>query len=413
MNSIKSKKQTFLGSFTALRHRNFRLFWFGQCISLLGTWMQQTAQTWLVYSMTKSALLLGILGVCQYAPILLLSLFAGVFVDRFPKKKFLLLIQIGMMLQAIVFTLLLYLGHIQYWQILLLSSFLGLLNTFDLPVRQSFLIEMVGREDLMGAIALNGVIVNIARIAGPAVAGFILAYGSIKICFLVNSISFIAVIICVSFIQTKVVPIVKTVNSIFKEAWAGVQYIIENKKVSRVLISVIIVGTFAMNSSVLIPVFVKEVLHHDAEGYSTILSIMGIGSMLGAMFVSSKSKKGPNPLILFGSALLLGLSLIVIGFISNYVLALCIVPLYGLLNMMFLISANSTIQLSIDHEFRGRVMSIYGLAFMGTTPIGNFYAGTITEYFGVNIGFFLCGLATILGLLLLFLVMRNVTNIKV
>jgi MFS family permease len=363
--------------------------------------------------MTKSAFLLGILGVCQYAPILLLSLFAGVFVDRFPKKKFLLLIQIGMMLQAIVFTLLLYLGHIQYWQILLLSSFLGLLNTFDLPVRQSFLIEMVGREDLMGAIALNGVIVNIARIAGPAVAGFILAYGSIKICFLVNSISFIAVIICVSFIQTKVVPIVKTVNSIFKEAWAGVQYIIENKKVSRVLISVIIVGTFAMNSSVLIPVFVKEVLHHDAEGYSTILSIMGIGSMLGAMFVSSKSKKGPNPLILFGSALLLGLSLIVIGFISNYVLALCIVPLYGLLNMMFLISANSTIQLSIDHEFRGRVMSIYGLAFMGTTPIGNFYAGTITEYFGVNIGFFLCGLATILGLLLLFLVMRNVTNIKV
>ena len=403
----RSKKQTFIQSFSALRHRNFRLFWFGQCISLLGTWMQQTAQTWLVYSMTKSAFLLGILGVCQYAPILVLSLFAGVFVDRFPKKKLLLTIQVLMMVQAIVFTLLLYTGHIQYWQILVLSAFLGLLNTFDLPVRQSFLIEMVGRDDLMGAIALNGVIVNIARIVGPAIAGLILAYGSIKLCFLVNSISFIAVIVCVSFIETNIKPIVKTVNSIFSEARAGIVYIVQNKKVGRVLLSVIIVGTFAMNSSVLIPVFVKEVLHHDAGGYSTILSFMGIGSMVGAMFVSTKSKKGPNPIMLFGSALSLGLCLIVICFVKNYTLALFITPIYGLLNMMFLISANSTIQLSIDNEYRGRVMSIYGLAFMGTTPIGNFYAGTITEYFGVSTGFFLCGIATMFCLFVLLFTMRK------
>jgi MFS family permease len=369
--------------------------------------MQQTAQTWLVYSMTKSAFLLGILGVCQYAPILILSLFAGVFVDRFPKKKLLLTIQVLMMVQAIVFTLLLYIGHIQYWQILVLSAFLGLLNTFDLPVRQSFLIEMVGRDDLMGAIALNGVIVNIARIIGPAIAGLILAYGSIQLCFLVNSISFIAVIVCVSFIETNMKPIVKTVNSIFSEARAGIVYIVQNKKVGRVLFSVIIVGTFAMNSSVLIPVFVKEVLHHDAGGYSTILSIMGIGSMVGAMFVSSKSNKGPNPIMLFGSALLLGLCLVVIGFVKNYTLALFITPIYGLLNMMFLISANSTIQLSIDNEYRGRVMSIYGLAFMGTTPIGNFYAGTITEYFGVSTGFFLCGIATMLCMFVLLFTMRK------
>jgi len=407
MGLVQFKKESFLQSFSALRHRNFRLFWFGQCISLLGTWMQQTAQTWLVYSMTKSAFLLGILGVCQYAPILILSLFAGVYVDRFPKKQLLMTIQILMMLQAVVFTVLLYSGHIQYWHILILSSFLGLLNTFDLPVRQSFLIEMVGRDDLMGAIALNGVIVNIARILGPALAGIILVYGSTNLCFLINALSFIAVIFCVSFIKVDVAPITKKLTSVFVEAKAGILYIVSKKDVSKVLLSVIVVGTFAMNSSVLIPVFVKEILHHDAEGYSTMLSIMGGGSMFGAWFVSSKSKKGPNPLLLFGSAILLGLSLIVIGFVQNYTVALLLIPLYGLLNMIFLISANSTIQLSIDNEYRGRVMSIYGLAFMGTTPIGNFYAGIITEYFGVNIGFLLCGITTIFFLILLLLLMRS------
>jgi MFS family permease len=407
MGLVKFQKESFLQSFSALRHRNFRLFWFGQCISLLGTWMQQTAQTWLVYSLTKSAFLLGILGVCQYAPILLLSLFAGVYVDRFPKKKFLMTIQILMMLQAIAFTVLLYSGHIQYWHILLLSSFLGLLNTFDLPVRQSFLIEMVGRDDLMGAIALNGVIVNIARIIGPALAGIILVYGSTNLCFLINAISFVAVIFCVSFVKVEVAPITKKVTSVMTEAWAGIRYIASNKKVSKVLLSVIIVGTFAMNTSVLIPVFVKQVLHHDAEGYTTILSIMGIGSMIGAWFVSSKSKNGPNPYLLFGSALFLGLCLVVLSLVKSYALAIAITPIFGLLNMVFLISANSTIQLSIENEYRGRVMSIYGLAFMGTTPIGNFYAGTITEYFGANIGFLICGVTTIFCLLILLFQMRR------
>lgn len=407
------KKETFLQTFSALRHRNFRLFWFGQCVSLLGTWMQTTAQTWLVYSMTKSAFLLGILGVCQYAPILLLSLFAGVYVDRFPKKKFLMVIQILMMLQAVAFTILLYSGHIQYWHILLLASFIGLLNTFDLPVRQSFLIEMVGRDDLMGAIALNGVIVNIARILGPALAGLILVYGSINLCFLINSLSFIAVIICVAFVKVNVKPITKKVTSVMYEAWAGIQYIASNKKVSRTLLSVIVVGTFAMNTTVLVPVFVKEVLHHDAQTYSSILSIMGIGSMFGAMFVSSKSKKGPNPYILYGSGLFLGLALVGLGFVSQFYLSLAFAPIVGLLNMMFLISANSTIQLSIDNEYRGRVMSIYGLAFMGTTPIGNFFAGTITQKYGANIGFLACGISTILCLGIVLFLMRKSENVIV
>ena len=402
-----STKGHFIQSFGALRHRNFRLFWFGQCVSLLGTWMQQTAQTWLVYSMTKSAFLLGILGVCQYAPIFLLSLFAGVIVDRFPKKKLLFAIQLLMMLQAIIFTVLLYTGSIQYWHILVLASFLGLLNTFDLPVRQSFLIEMVGRDDLMGAIALNGVIVNVARIAGPALAGIILVYGSTQLCFLINSLSFIAVLVCLFFIKTNIVPIVKKSTSILAEAWAGLRYIASNKKVSRVLLSVIVIGTFAMNSSVLIPVFAKQVLGHDADVYTTILSVMGIGAMFGAMFVSTKSKTGPSSYILFGSALLLGICLVILGFVNVLSLALVFSLIYGFLNMAFLISANSTIQLSIDNEYRGRVMSVYGFAFMGTTPIGNFYAGTITEYLGVNTGFLLCGITTVVGMLAVLFLMRK------
>jgi len=400
-------KEKLLQSVSALQHKNYRLFWFGQCVSLLGTWMQQTAQIWLVYSLTKSAFKLGLLGVCQYAPILVLSLFAGVFVDRFPKKKLLITIQALMMLQAIVFAILLYTGSIQYWHILVLSSFLGLLNTFDLPLRQSFMIEMVGRDDLMGAIALNGVIVNVARIAGPAFAGMIIAYGSINLCFLLNALSFVAVLLCLSFIKIHVTPIVKKLGGVVGEALAGLRYIASNKEVSRALLTVIVIGTFAMNSSVLIPVFVKEVLHHGAQAYTTILSCIGVGSLVGAIFISSTSKKGPNKYYLFGSALLLGVFLIVFSVVKQYGLAIICAPLYGFLNMVFLTSANSTIQLSIDHEYRGRVMSIYGLAFMGTTPIGNFYAGTITEYFGVNIGFLLCGIVTILCVLLVLFVMRK------
>lgn len=407
-------RTSFRQSFVALKHRNFRLFWFGQCISLLGTWMQQTAQTWLVYSMTKSPFLLGILGVFQYAPILLLSLFAGVLVDRFPKKKLLMIIQILMMLQAVVFTILLYTNHIQYWHILVLSAFLGLLNTFDLPVRQSLLIEMVGREDLMGAIALNGVIVNIARIVGPAMAGVILVYGSTKLCFLLNSISFLAVIFCVWHIKIVAQSVRKVSQSIFREAWEGIQYIVSHSFVSKVLLTVIIIGTFAMNSTVLIPVFVKDVLHLEAQGYTTMLSCIGVGSLLGAMFVSSRSKAGPNRKFVFGSAILMGICLLVFGVVKNYSLALVCAPVFGFLNMVFLTSANSSIQLSISNDFRGRVMSIYGLAFMGTTPIGNFYAGTITEYWGAGWGFIVCGATTLaLVIILLFKIRKSECKLQI
>lgn len=407
-------RTSFRQSFAALKHRNFRLFWFGQCISLLGTWMQQTAQTWLVYSMTKSPFLLGILGVFQYAPILFLSLFAGVLVDRFPKKKLLMIIQILMMLQAVIFTILLYTNHIQYWHILVLSAFLGLLNTFDLPVRQSLLIEMVGREDLMGAIALNGVIVNIARIVGPAMAGVILVYGSTKLCFLLNSISFLAVIFCVSHVKIVTQSVRKVSQSIFREAWEGILYIVSHSFVSKVLLTVIIIGTFAMNSTVLIPVFVKDVLHLEAQGYTTMLSCIGVGSLLGAMFVSSRSKAGPNRKFVFGSAILMGICLLVFGVVKNYSLALVCAPVFGFLNMVFLTSANSSIQLSISNDFRGRVMSIYGLAFMGTTPIGNFYAGTITEYWGAGWGFIVCGATTLaLVIILLFKIRKSECKLQI
>ncbi len=383
-------------SFSALKHQNFRYFWFGQCISLLGTWMQRTAQLWLVYSITKSPFLLGILGVFQFGPMLFFSIFAGPLVDRFPKRKLLIITQSILMIQAFILASLVWTKHVQYWHILVLATIMGFVNTLDMPTRQSFIIEMVGKEDLMSGVALNSAIVNLAKIIGPAISGVAIASLGTASSFFLNGISFVAVLSGLFLIKTTEVTIRRKSNSVLSDTFEGLRYIITSPVLLRAILVMLAVGTFAMNSDVIIPVFAKEVVHKGASGYGYLLSAMGIGSLIGAILVSVRSKKVAGGKLLFISAILECLLYIILGFVQDYWLSIVFLLILGFFSVVFMTTANSTVQLNSSSEYRGRAMSVYTLAFAGTTPIGNFFAGTVTEKLGAGAGFFACGFVTII-----------------
>lgn len=392
MDILTAAKTKLAHNFPALTHPNFRYFWFGQCLSLLGTWMQKTAQQWLVYDMTKSPLLLGLLGVAQFGPVLLLSLYAGVFVDRYPKKKILYLTQALLMLQAFIFALLVITGRGQYWHILILALIMGFANTLDMPARQSFVIELVGKEDLMSGIALNSAIVNLAKIVGPALAGVAITFLGMSTCFIINGFSFIAVLIGLFFVHTDYSGAKTQDRGIIADITEGIKYIAERKVLWRAILAMLAVGTFAMNSDVITPVFASEVLHKQVSGYSSLLTAMGLGSFIAALVVSSRSNRGPDHHILYGSAAIVCLFYMLLGAVHNFYISLLAFFIIGFFSVSFMTTVNSTIQLNSDDLHRGRAMSVYSLVFMGTTPIGNLFAGAVSEELGANTGFFACGI---------------------
>ena len=390
-------------TFASLKYKNFRYFWFGQCISLTGTWMQRTAQVWLVYSLTKSPLLVGILGVCQFLPMLFFSLFAGVFVDRFPKKKILLLTQTIFMLQAFVLTALTYFQVIQYWHVFILTAVFGLTQTVDMPARQSFFIEMVGRKDVMNAISLNSTIVNLAKIVGPAVSGILIVkYGSV-FCFFINGLSYIAVIWGLLLIRIAPFTVRREHRNVLQEIKEGIRYIKKSDILMTNVIAMAIVCTFAMNNDVLIPVFAKTALGKGASGYTTLLSAAGIGSLCAALILATTSKNGVRTNRLYFTAFTISALQIITSFVKEYWICLILVAGIGFMNLTFINTANSIFQLNSTDEYRGRVMSVYAFLNQGSTPLGNFYAGTVMEHFGGSSGFLTCGLTTLLFIIPLIL----------
>lgn len=403
MNSESNVRHSLNNPFIALRHKNFRYYWFGMCISLIGTWMQNTAQPWLAYSITKSPFLLSLVGALQFTPVLLFSLFAGVIIDKFPKKKILFFTQSASLLITLILAVLVSLGHIRYWHILAMATLLGFVNTLDMPARQAFVIELVGKEDLMNAIALNSSVFNIARIIGPAVAGIVMGSAGIAACFYANSISFAAVIIGLFFIK----PIDiqgkrKHSKNIFADIKEGLVYIGRDKYILKVVLAMAIVGTFAMNFSVLVPVFAKDILGQKETGFGILMSIMGIGSFIGAMSIAITSKTGPKSFNLYIAPVIIAVILIITGFTNVYMLTGLCLAVSGFFFVSFSSTANSTMQINTKDEYRGRVMSVYSLVFSGSTPIGNLYAGSITGHFGPRAGFVACGGIIILLFLIVY-----------
>lgn len=408
MNSNTARRLN--NPFIALKHKNFKIYWLGMCVSLIGTWMQNIAQPWLAYSITQSPLLLSLAGIMQFLPMMLFSLFAGIIIDRYPAKRILLLTQSASLVVTLFLAVLVGTGQVQYWHILFASTALGFINTFDMPTRQSFVIELVGREDLLNAIALNSSVFNIARILGPALAGVIMSTAGIAWCFYINSFSFAAVIVSLLFIKPDTAQkIKKTGVKMGQSILDGLKYILHDPLLLKTIVIVLIVATFAMNFNVLVPVFSDVVLHQQESGFGFLLSFMGIGSFLGAMFIAVKSKDGPGRFILKFYPVFIAAALVFTGFTHSYFMTALGLAASGFFFVAYSSSANSMLQLHTKDEYRGRVMSIFTLVFGGSTPIGNLYAGLFTEHAGPSAGFIACGavIAALLALMLVFLKLRN------
>ncbi len=388
-------QKTLHTTFSSLQYQNFRYFWIGQCVSLTGTWMQRTAQVWIVYTLTKSPLLVGLLGVCQFLPMLFFALFAGVFVDRFPKKKILLLTQTAFMAQALIMTALTFSGVIQYWHVFILSAVFGLTQTVDMPARQAFFIELVGKKHLMNAISLNSTIVNIAKIIGPALSGILLVQFGAVFCFFGNSLSYLAVLGGLLLIKTPDLVVQRQRRNVLQEITEGIRYIKQSPILVHNVLAMAIVCTFAMNNDVLIPVFAKTVLGKGADVYTALMSAAGIGSLCAALVMATISRHGLKNELLVLTAFGIGFLQIATALIPLYWLSMLLIAGIGFMNLAFINTANSIFQLHSNDEYRGRVMSVYAFLNQGTTPLGNFFAGTVMEAYGGGMGFLACGLITL------------------
>ncbi|MEG6567578.1 MFS transporter [Thermoanaerobacterium saccharolyticum] len=380
--------------FPALKHRNFRLFWFGQMISLIGTWMQNIGQDWLVLKLTNSAFLLGVVSALQFLPMLFLSLFAGVVIDRLPKRKILIFTQTSLMVTALALATLTALNAINYWEILVLATIVGFINTIDNPARQSFIIDLVGKEDLMNAISLNSSIFNAARIIGPGIAGVLIGLLGYALCFYLNALSFIAVITGLILIDVKMNKsrAMLKKEDVIADIKEGLLYIKNTPIIFATILMMAVLSTFAINFNVLVPVFAKNILNQNSTGYGFLMSSMGVGALIGALILASLSKKGAKPFYLILGGCGLCVFQILIGFQSYYWLTTILLALSGFSMITFSASANTTVQLNSSNKFRGRVMSVYSLVFGGVTPIGAIYAGSLAEKVGAHMTFVISGL---------------------
>lgn len=328
-------------------------------------------------------------------PMLMFSLFAGVIVDRFSKKKILLFTQSLFMLQAVVMALLTFTGLIQYWHILILSFLFGLTQTLDAPARQSIFVDLVGVKDLTNAISLNSTIVNLARIVGPAVSGIVMLKLGIVFCFSINAISYIPVIIGIMLITANDNFVRSSHTNVLFEVIDGIKYI---KKSQTLVVNVLVMSvvcTFAMNNNVILPVFSKVVLGRGANGYTLLLSMAGLGAFLAAVMMAYFSKNGVNKVLLLISGTITAFFQVLTVVTHNYAICAMLIVLIGFFNLLFTNTANSIFQMNAHNDFRGRVMSVYSFLNMGSTPIGNFLAGSVMEKMGGDSGFVFCGTVTL------------------
>jgi MFS family permease len=369
--------------------------------------MQRAAQYWLVYTLTDSPLLLGILGVCQFLPLLMFSLFAGPIIDRIPKQKVVIVTQIMFMLQAVLMTILTFTGLIQYWHILALSAIFGITQTFEMPARHLFFYDMVGEEDIANAVSLNSTIINLAKIIGPALAGLFMLHFGIVLCFFINALSYIVVIVGLFLIKIEKPHVRKGKQRIVPEVLEGLHYIKENQALIVGMLVFGIVSTFAMNNDVIVPVFAQEVLGEGAGGYSNLLTAAGLGSLIGALFMASRSKYGLKKNLLIFGAIATALLQVSTILTANYYISLVLLAIIGFVNIVFFNTANAMFQLNASDEYRARVMSVYSLLAMGSTPVGNFFARAVMDKMGGDSGFLFCGVVTLLLLVPVFIFKRK------
>ncbi len=378
-----NKKMSDSKRFSALSYRDFRLFWVGQLISLSGTWMQSVAQGWLVYSLTRSPLYLGIVAAAASLPILLFTFVGGVIADRYPKRNLLLITQGLSMIPALMLGTLTLLKIVTVWEVALLAAMLGTINAVDVPTRQSFLIEMVGRGHVTNAIALNSAAFNGARIIGPVIAGMSIAYLGMPACFFLNAASFLAVLLALAMMDARGERRGKS-EGILKDFMKGVQFLWGHKGIKHAVILIAIFSLVGLPYISLLPVFAGEVFKKGAKGLGFLVGASGIGALSAALRIAAQGDIKDNARLMSIAALCFSFALLFFSLSKVFWLSLLIILFGGWGMVSYLASANSFIQVSVPDELRGRVMSVYSFVFLGLAPVGNSIMGLFAETVGTT-----------------------------
>ncbi len=401
--SVESIWDGRLATFRALRHRNFRLFFVGQLISLIGTWMQSVAQAWLVLKLTNSAMALGLVAFASYFPMILVGLFAGAVVDRVDRRRLIVVAQTLLMLSAFVLAGLTWAGAVKVEYVIFLAAFNGLVSSFDMPGRQAFVVEMVGREDLPNAIAMNSMIFNGARMVGPAVAGILIAVIGVTGCFFLNGVSYLAVIWSLLEMELPRHVVAAAAGSMIRRVREGLHYVWHHAPSLYLMILVAINSGFGMQYTVLIPVFAKNLLHSGASGYGFLMAAQGLGAVAGAVAMNSRAAT-PRALrqnLVFG-LFCTAAAIFLFGISPSMPLSLLAQMFIGAGLMHHMVTTNTMLQLFVSDELRGRVMSLYTLSFIGTAPLGSLEVGFVGDRFSPRIAVVVCAMFSLLcGCLLL------------
>jgi MFS family permease len=385
----------------ALRHRDFRLFWIGQLISQVGTWMQSVAQAWLVLELTHSPLQLGVVSALQFTPILLLSPVGGALSDRFAKRRVLLVSQTVMQLQALVLAALVWSGYVRYWHVAVMAVIYGLGRALDIPTRQAYVTDLVGRSDLANAVALNSVIMNGARIVGPAVAGLLIAAFGVALAFFLNGVSFVAVLVALLAIRTDGQPDPAGRLPIREGVLGAVAYAAKTPPVAFTLGLMVVVSLLILNFNVVVPLIARNVLNQDAHGFGLLMSALGAGAVAGGFSVALFRTGQPPLSFLVGAAATLCAGFVALALVDRFAVAFAVLALLGCAQILFTTGCNTTLQLAAPNDLRGRVMGLYTMTFAGMTPFGSLLVGMIAEHQGVRAACMAGGAIGLLGVAVL------------
>jgi len=373
---------TWRHTFRALRHRNYRLFFWGQLVSLIGTWMQQTAMSWFVYQITNSKLLLGVVAAMGSAPMMLSSIWGGSLADRYPKRSILVATQSAQMICAFLLAAGVWLGFASTGFIIIVAALNGIAMGFDMPARQAFTVEMTSREDLLNAISLNSSIVNGARVIGPSVAGLLIGAFGVAMCFLLNGLTFIAVI--AGLLMMRLPPFQRPAHavSVREHAWNGIVYSIKHQRVRTILLLFLAVGVFGWSYTVLMPAFARDVLNRGANGYGILMSASGIGAFIGALVVATYGHLFTPRRLALGGVWLFSGALLALSLSRNFYPALACLLVAGFGMLLFFSTSNTVLQTIVPDEMRGRVMGVWSLVFGAMIPLGSLEVGAVAHWVG-------------------------------
>lgn len=382
-------------TFAAFKSRNFRLFFIGQGISSIGSWAQTIGMSWLVLSLTHSGTQLGLVLAAQFVPMMILGVWGGLIADSFPKRRTIFITQSLIGLLALTLGLLVVTHSIHLWMIYVLAVMTGLVQVADNPTRQSFIVEMVGPEHLRNALTLNSTLVNTARIVGPTIAAALIATVGIGLCFLFNAASFVAVLMALWLMNPHLLAPAKRATRERGQIRAGLAYAWTNPVIRSTIIMMFIIGTLTYEFPVVLPLLATATLHGNAATYSAMMSAMGLGAILGGLYTAGRTKIHDRQLIY--TVAIFGVAIIIASLMPNLISVLIVLTIVGALSVLFISLGNTLVQLASDPEMRGRVMALWTIGFLGTTPIGGPIIGYISDRTNPRVGLAVGGVAAIVA----------------